>query len=185
MRTKEKRGSLLWVLDKTESAPGARLLRRWLEHPLINPAHIIRRQCAVEELVGNFLKREELSELLSHVLDTERLITKIVYGTANARDLRAVAATAAVLPEVKLLIEDCESEELRRIWRELDTLEDVCSVVKASICEDPPFSVREGGMIADGYSEEVDYLRSVMRDGKGWVERVAAEEMERTGINTL
>jgi len=185
MRSKDKKGSLLWVLDKTESAAGARLLRRWVEHPLVNSAHIIRRQCAVEELVGNFMKREELSELLSQVLDTERLITKIIYGTANARELRAVATTAAVLPEVKSLMEDCESEELRRIWRELDTLQDVCDRINKAICDEPPFSIREGGMIRDGYSEEVDYLRSVMDDGRGWVERVAAEEKARTGIKTL
>ena len=185
MRTKEKKGSLLWVLDRTRTSPGARLLRKWVEQPLLSPAHIIRRQGAVEELVNSYMKREELSELLSHVLDMERLVTKIVFGTANAKDLRAVAATTKILPELKTLLEGSESEELSRIWRELDTLEDVCAEIDRAIVEDPPFTVREGGMIADGYSEEVDKLRSIMSDGQGWVDKVAAEERERTGIKTL
>ena len=185
MRSKEKKGSLLWVLDRTKTSPGARMLRRWVEHPLVSPAHILRRQGAVEELFGNFMKREEIAELLSHVLDLERLVTKIVYGTANAKDLRAVATTAAVLPELRRLLEDSTSEELSRIWRELDTLEDICAEVNRAICEEPPFTVREGGMIAEGYDPEVDRLRSIMSDGQGWVERVAAEEKERTGIKTL
>ena len=185
MRTKEKKGSLLWVLDRTKTSPGARMLRHWVEHPLVSPAHILRRQGAVEELYDSFMKREEIGELLSHVLDLERLVTKIVYGTANAKDLRAVSATAAVLPELKRLLEDSTSEELSRIWRELDTLEDVCAEIDRAICEEPPFTVREGGMIAEGYDSEVDRLRSIMADGQGWVERVAAEEKERTGIKTL
>ncbi len=185
MRSKEKKGSLLWVLDRTKTSPGARKLRQWVEHPLLSPAHIARRQSAVEELFGSFMKREEIAELLSHVLDLERLVTKIVYGTANAKDLRAVAATAAVLPELKRLLEDSASEELARIWRELDPLEDICSEISHAICEEPPFTVREGGMIADGYDREVDRLRTIMADGQGWVERVAAEEKERTGIKTL
>ena len=185
MRTKEKKGSLLWVLDRTKTSPGARMLRQWVEHPLLSPAHILRRQGAVEELFGNFMKREEIGELLSHVLDLERLVTKIVYGTANAKDLRAVSATAAVLPELRRLLEESTSEELSRIWRELDTLEDICGEIDRAICEEPPFTVREGGMIADGYDPEVDRLRSIMTDGQGWVERVAAEEKERTGIKTL
>lgn len=185
MRTKEKKGSLLWVLDRTKTSPGARLLRQWVEHPLLSPAHIIRRQGAVEELYGNFMKREEIGELLSHVLDLERLVTKIVYGTANAKDLRAVAATAAVLPELRRLLEDSTSEELSRIWRELDTLEDIADEIGRAICEEPPFTVREGGMIAEGYNDEVDRLRAIMTDGKGWGEDVAAAEKERTGIKTL
>ncbi len=185
MRTKEKKGSLLWVLDRTKTSPGARMLRSWVEHPLLSPAHILRRQGAVEELYGNFMKREEIGELLTHVLDLERLVTKIVYGTANAKDLRAVASTASILPELRRLLEDSTSEGLSRIWRELDTLEDICSEINRAICEEPPFSIREGGMIAEGYDEEVDRLRSIMADGQGWVDRVAAEEKERTGIRTL
>ena len=122
MRTKEKKGSLLWVLDRTKTSPGARMLRQWVEHPLLSPAHILRRQGAVEELFGNFMKREEIGELLSHVLDLERLVTKIVYGTANGKDLRAVANTAARLPELKDKLKDCRSKALRRIFDNLDTV---------------------------------------------------------------
>lgn len=185
MRTKEKKGTLLWVLDRTKTSPGARLLRQWVEHPLLSPVHIARRQGAVEELVGDYMKREELGELLSHVLDMERLITRIVFGTAGGKDLRAVCATASVLPDVRRLLEGCQSEELKRIWREMDMLEDVCSEIGRALVEEPPFSIREGGMIADGYDDEVDRLRTVMNDGQGWVDRVAAEEKARTGIKTL
>ena len=185
MRTKEKKGTLLWVLDRTKTSPGARLLRQWVEHPLLSPAHIARRQGAVEELVGDYMKREELGELLSHVLDMERLITRIVFGTAGGKDLRAVCATASVLPDIRRLLEGCQSEELKRIWREMDMLEDVCTEIGRALVEEPPFSIREGGMIADGYDDEVDRLRTVMNDGQGWVDRVAAEEKARTGIKTL
>ena len=185
MRTKEKKGSLLWVLDKTHTAPGARLLRKWVEHPLLNTAAIIRRQGAVEEFAGNFMLREELGEELSGVLDLERLITRIVYGSANAKDLRAVASTVSALPAIKKLLEGRESEELRRIYDALDTLEDVFERIDRAIAPEPPFSLREGGIIADGYHADVDQLRSVMRDGKGWVEKIAEEEREKTGIRTL
>ena len=159
MRTKEKKGSLLWVLDKTQTAPGARMLRKWVEHPLLSTSAIVRRQGAVEELCGNFMLREELSEALSHVLDLERLITRIVYGSANGKDLRAVSNTAAVLPEVRELLSGCKCEELRRICENMDPLEDVYNTIITAIKEDAPFSVREGGIIADGYNKDVDYLR--------------------------
>ncbi len=185
MRTKEKKGSLLWVLDKTKTAAGARMLRKWVEHPLLSTGAIAARQNAVEELVGDFMLREELGELLSHVLDLERLITRIVYGSANAKDLRAVFATSAVLPEVKSLLAACKSDKLTALRDSLDLLEDVCQRIGASICEDPPFSLREGGIIADGYSEELDRLRSIMRDGKGWIAQIEAEERNKTGIKNL
>ena len=185
MRTKEKKGSLLWVLDKTKTAAGARMLRKWVEHPLLSTSAITQRQGAVEELCGNFMLREELSELLSHVLDLERLITRIVYGSANGRDLRAVCNTAAVLPEVQTLLANCQSEKLNRLCRELDTLEDIYNILTVAIKENAPFSVREGGIIEDGYNKDVDYLRSVMADGQGWLERLAEEEREKTGIKTL
>ncbi|MBQ8214285.1 MAG: DNA mismatch repair protein MutS [Clostridia bacterium] len=185
MRTKEKKGSLLWVLDKTETAPGARMLRKWVEHPLLSTSAIAKRQGAVEELCNDYMLREELSEALSHVLDLERLITRIVYGSANGKDLRAISNTAAVLPEVRTLLSKCTGEKLREICQELDPLEDVYNTIVASIREDAPFSLREGGIIADGYSKDVDYLRSVMTDGKMWLERLAEEEREKTGIKTL
>ena len=185
MRTKEKKGTLLWVLDKTKTAPGARMIRHWIEHPLLSSRLINSRQRAVEELYGNFMLRENITELLSGMLDLERLMTKIVYGTANGKDLRAVSNTIAVLPELRALISECESEEMKRIYKDLDALEDVHYLIDCSISQDPPFSVREGGMITDGYNSDVDYLRSVMKDGKGWIEKVAAEEREATGIKTL
>jgi len=185
MRTKERKGSLLWVLDKTKTAPGARMLRKWVEHPLLSTGAIADRQDAVEELCGNFMLREELGELFSNILDMERLITRIVYGSANAKDLRAVLSTVSVLPEVRELLLSCSSKRLREICVQLDLLEDVKNTVAAAIREDPPFSLREGGIIADGYDKEVDRLRSVMSDGKGWIEKIEAEEREVTGIKTL
>ncbi len=185
MRTKEKKGSLLWVLDKTRSAAGARLLRQWVEHPLLNTGAISKRQNAVEELFGNYILREEIGELLDNVLDLERLVTKIVYGTANAKDLRAVSSTISILPELKKLISECRSDEFRSIYHDLETLDDIFDRIDTAICKEPPFSIREGGIVADGYNSDVDSLRTIMRDGKGWIDRVAAEERERTGIKTL
>ena len=185
MRSKEKKGTLLWVLDRTKTAPGARLLRSYIEHPLLSASEIAKRQGAVTELFGNYMLRKDLGALLSSVLDLERLITRIVYGTANAKDLRAVATTVAVLPEVRRLLEHCQNAEIRRIWEELDDLTDIYELIDSAIDENPPFVIREGGMIREGYSADVDYLRSVMKDGKSWIERVANEEREKTGIRTL
>ena len=185
MRSKDKKGTLLWVLDKTKTAPGARLLRKWVEHPLLNVKEIVRRQNAVTELFENFMLREEIGELLSHVLDLERLMTKVVYGSANAKDLRAICATISVLPELKSLLNGCTSDELVRIRESMDLLEDIRDLIDEAIVEDPPFLIREGKMIKEGYNPDVDRLREIMSDGKGWIERVAAEEKEKTGIKTL
>ena len=185
MRSKDKKGSLLWVLDKTRTAPGARLLRKWVEHPLLNAKTIVRRQNAVGELVDNFMLREEIGELLDHVLDLERLMTKVVYGSANAKDLRAISTTVSILPELKNLLIGCESEELSTIRDSMDLLEDIRQLIDEAIVEEPPFLIREGGMIRDGYNSDVDRLRSIMNDGRGWIERVANEEKEKTGIKTL
>ena len=185
MRSKDKKGTLLWVLDKTRTAPGARLLRQWIEHPLLNVKDIVRRQSAVEELFGNFMLREEIGELLSHVLDLERLVTRVVYGSANAKDLRAIASTISILPELRSLLENCKSDELVSICGSLDMLGDIHSLISESIVDEPPFLLREGGIIKEGYNSDVDYLRSVMADGKGWIEKVMLEEREKTGIKTL
>ena len=185
MRTKEKRGSLLWVLDKTKTAPGARLLRQWVEHPLLKSSHIISRQNAVEELYNDFIKRQELDALLSGVLDLERLLTKIIYGTANGKDLRAVCNTISVFPELKSLIANSKSDELRKVYDNFDTLSDIYNLIQKSIKEDAPFSVRDGGIILEGYNQEVDYLRSVMTDGHLWIENITQQERESTGIKTL
>ena len=185
MRAKEKKGTLLWVLDKTRSSLGARLLRKWVEHPLINASAIVKRQNAVEELYNSFMLREQISELLDNVLDLERLITKIVYGSANGKDLRAVANTISILPELKAIISSCTSDEMRRIYEELDTLEDICSLIDRAIKEDAPFSVREGGIISDGYNERVDELRAIVENGDEWKEQIAEREREETGIKNL
>ena len=185
MRTKEKKGSLLWVLDETHTAAGARLLRSWIEHPLLHVGEITRRQNAVEEMYGNFILREEIGALLDGVLDLERLVTRIVYGTANAKDLRAVSTTIAILPELKKLLADCHSDELRALTSELETLEDIYGKIDSAITENPPFSIRDGGMIAAGYDAEVDRLRSIMTDGRGWIDQIAEQEKEKTGIKTL
>ena len=183
MRSKEKKGSLLWVLDKTKTAAGARLIRGWIEHPLLSTSKIALRQGAVEELFGDYMLREELSELLSGVFDLERLITKIIYGTANGKDLRAT--TAACLPDIRNNLEKCRSERLSGIYAEFDMLADICKLINESINEDAPFSIRDGDIIRQGYSKDVDYLRLVMKDGKSWIEKIAIEEREKTGIKTL
>ena len=185
MRSKEKKGTLLWVLDKTRSSLGARLLRKWVEHPLITASAIVKRQNAVEELYNNFMLREQISELLDNVLDLERLITKIVYGSANAKDLRAVANTVKILPELKNLLSACRSDEMQRIYNELDTLEDICELIDRAIKEDAPFSVREGGMIKDGYDARVDEFRAIVEHGDEWREQIAEREREATGIKNL
>ena len=185
MRSKDKKGSLLWVLDKTHTAPGARLLRKWVEHPLLNVKDILKRQGAVGELCDNFMLREDIGVLLDNVLDLERLITKVVYGTANAKDLRAISNTVSILPELKELLKNCKSDELVRIYNNIDILEDICKLIDDSIVEDPPFIIREGGLIKDGFNSDVDYLRSIMNDGKGWIEKAAEEEREKTGIKNL
>ena len=185
MRAKEKKGTLLWVLDKTRSSLGARLLRKWVEHPLITASAIVKRQNAVEELYNSFMLREQVSELLDNVLDLERLITKIVYGSANAKDLRAVASTVAILPDLKNLLSGCQSDEMRRIYSELDTLEDICDLINRAIKDEPPFSVREGGMIKDGYDPRVDEFRAIVEHGDEWREQIAEREREETGIKNL
>ncbi len=185
LRTKEKRGTLLWVLDKTKTAAGARLLRQWVEHPLLRIGAINVRQNAIAELKSDYMLREELGALLEGVLDLERLVTKIVYGTAGGKDLRAVSSTIAILPELKALMAKCTSDELCGINRELEALEDIYERITSAICENPPFSVREGGIIADGYNADVDKLRELLKGGKGYIDDIADKERELTGIKTL
>ena len=150
MRTKEKKGSLLWVLDRTETSMGARLLRTRLLQPLISPPEISRRQAAVEDLFNDYMVREELRSLLSRVFDLERLTAKIVYGTANARDMRGIFTSISVIPEVKQLIHGLKSDEFKEIYEQLDDLEDIRTLIGRAIVEDPPLTLREGGIIADG-----------------------------------
>ncbi len=185
MLSKEKRGSLLWVLDKTNTSMGARLLRQWIEHPLTNAAQILERQQAVRELTDNFMLREELRDLLSPVLDLERLITKVSYGTAGGRDLRAIGQTLAVIPQIKSLLADIQSGALCNIEKELDPLESISSLIDESIDENPPFVVREGGIIKTGYNSEVDNLRYILQNGKDWIKSAETAEREKTGIKNL
>ena len=185
MRTKEKKGTLLWVLDKTRTAAGARLLKKYIDFPLKNPHYINRRQEAVAELYDRVMDRGELSEALHGVLDLERLITRIVYGSANCRDLVAVKQTAQKLPEIKHIISSFESEEIASIYEEMDTLDDIYGLIAASIVDEPPFSVREAGFIRDGYNADVDRLRSIVTDSTGWLSRIEEAEREATGIKTL
>ncbi len=185
LRTKEKRGTLLWVLDKTKTSAGARMLRQWVEHPLLKIGAINLRQNAVGELCDDYMLREELGALLDGVLDLERLVTKIVYGTAGGKDLRAVSSTIAILPELKHLMSKCTSDELCRVISELEVLEDIYEKINSAICDEPPFSVREGKIIRDGYNEDVDKLREILHNGKGYIEKVAEDEREKTGIKTL
>ncbi len=185
MRQKEKKGTLLWVLDKTKTASGARLLRKYIDFPLKNPYYINKRQAAVAELLEKVVDRGEIIAALLGVLDLERLITRIVYGTANGRDMVAVKQTAKRLPTIKHIISSFESEEIVSIHDELDTLTDIASLIEASIVDEPPFSVKEGGFIKDGYNADVDYLRSIMTDSNGWINRIEEEERAATGIKNL
>ena len=185
MRTKEKRGSLYWVLDKTKTSMGARMLRHFVEHPLIDVQRIIARQGAINTLYSNMVLRDEISKLLSNVLDLERLMTKVVYGTANGKDARAIASTIKVIPEIKNLLYTVNDRELSEIRENLDTLEDIYTLIDDMLIELPPFSVREGGFIKDGYNKDIDYLRTVMSDGKGWISKIEEGERELTGIKTL
>jgi len=185
MLTKEKKGSLLWVLDKTSSSMGARLLKQWIEHPLTNASEILNRQHAVGELCDNFILREELREILSSVLDLERLVTKVSYGTAGGRDLRAIAQTIKIIPDVKRLLSDIKSGALADIFSQLDELRDVYELIDDSIEENPPFMIREGGIIKSGYNEDVDNLRYIMSNGKEWIKTAEANEREKTGIKNL
>ena len=185
MRSKEKKGSLLWVLDKTETAMGARMLRSWLLKPLISPVAVSARQAAVNDLFADFMAREELREILSPVLDLERLTAKAVYGTANAKDFRAILQSITVLPTMRELLKKFSSPRMRELCENHDGLEDIASLLAAALPDDPPFSLRDGGLIRTGYDADVDYLRSVMENGKGWIEEIEAKEKEATGIKTL
>ncbi|EOS41207.1 DNA mismatch repair protein MutS [Lachnospiraceae bacterium M18-1] len=185
LREKQKRGSLLWVLDKTRTAMGARTLRKYVEQPLIEQEEIERRLDAVAELRDAAICREEIREYLSPVYDLERLITKITYGTANPRDLTAFSGSLEMLPHVRYILEEMHSGLLCEVRENLDTLEDLCSLVKSAIAEEPPLAMKEGNIIRDGYNEEVDTLRRAKSEGKGWLAKLEEEEREKTGIKNL
>ena len=185
MRTKEKKGSLLWVLDRTQTPMGGRCLRSWLERPLLNVAAICRRNGAVAALVDGTINREELISALSGLGDLERLIGRIVYGTAGGRDMASLRAAIEKLPEIKSRLAAFQDRRLSELRSELDTLEDLGGRIAETICDEPPFSVREGDLIRDGFNEEVDRLRHILKSGKGVIPEMEAREKEKTGIRTL
>ncbi len=185
MRNREKRGTLLWVLDKAKTAMGKRLIRSWLEQPLISHAKITRRHNAVGELCESPVELDTIITSLSSINDMERLMARIVYETANAKELRSLAATVRMLPEIKNVLSSFGSALLGDIQNDIDLLEDVLSLIENSICEDPPFTVREGGMIKDGFNAELDSLRDIVVNGKGYIAKVQTDEQERTGIKKL
>ena len=185
LREKNKRGSLLWVLDKTKTAMGARLLRRYLEQPLIEKEEIMQRLDAVEELKDNAITREELREYLNPVYDLERLISRISYQTANPRDLVAFKTSLSMLPHIKYIMKSLQSPLLVQLQEEMDELADLFALVDTAIVDEPPISIRDGGFIKEGYNEEVDRLRHAKTEGKSWLAKLEAEEREKTGIKTM
>ena len=185
LREKQKRGSLLWVLDKTKTAMGARTLRKYVEQPLIDKKSIVKRLDAVAELKDNAICREEIREYLNPVYDLERLVGKITYQSANPRDLIAFQSSLSMLPSVKCILKDMESDLLKEIYEELDPLEELCDLVGRAIQEEPPLAMKEGGIIKDGYNEEVDRLRKAKSEGKNWLADLETKEREKTGIKNL
>ena len=185
LRGKEKKGSLLWVLDKTKTPMGARCLRSWLERPLLSVTAICKRNAAVAALVDNTIQREELIAAMTGLGDMERLIGRIVYGTAGGRDMASLRAAIEKLPAVKEQLAALNDRRLSELTAELDTLDDIGQRIADTICDEPPFSVREGGFIRDGFNEEVDRLRHILKGGKSVMAEMEAKEKEATGIRTL
>ena len=185
MREKSRKGSLLWVIDKTKTAMGARLLRKWVEQPLINVFDIQKRLDAVEELKTEFFIREEMKEVLNTVRDFERIMSKVVYQSANCRDLIGLKTSIENLPLLKSILKKCKSDYLKELYEKLDTLENIYMLIEKSIIDDPPFTVREGGMIKEGYNNELDVLLQAKSKGKEWLTNLETDEREKTGIKNL
>lgn len=185
LREKQKRGSLLWVLDKTRTAMGARTLRSFVEQPLIERAEIEERYDAIDEFNTNAITREEIREYLNPVYDLERLITRVTYQTANPRDLIAFRNSIHMLPPIKTLMSDFQSPLLKRLYEQLDTLDELYELIERSIAEEPPLTLHDGGILKEGYNEEVDRLRKAKTDGKSWLADLEAKEREKTGIKNL
>lgn len=185
MRNRETRGSLLWVLDKTKSAMGARVLRKWVEQPLVAMNDINARLDAVEELYSDIMLRGEIAEQMKEVRDLERLMTKVIYGTSNGKDLRSIANTLSVIPALKALLQNTTSPLLQGILTEFGDTSDIVELIDSAIVEDPPFSVREGRFIRKGYNEEVDRLVDILDNGKNYIAAIEQREREVTGIAKL
>ena len=185
LRSKEKKGSLLWVLDKTKTAMGGRMMRSWLERPLLSVTEIDRRSAAVAALAENTMAREELILALQGISDMERLVGRIVYGTAGGRDLVSLRTAMERLPQVKAQLSAFDKGRLHQLNGELDDLNDLAALIGQTLVDEPPFSVREGEMIREGFDPEVDRLRSILHGGKDVIVRMEAAEKEKTGIRTL
>ncbi|MBR3149634.1 MAG: DNA mismatch repair protein MutS [Eubacterium sp.] len=185
MMTGEKRHSLLWVIDKTKTAMGKRMLRDWLERPLVNVTKITKRQNAVGELLDNSMLRDEIRAELSGIKDMERLLSRIAYATANAKELRALLAAVQPLPRIKELLSSSSSALLKGVYSEIDLLEDVKELISNAIVDEPPFSVREGGIIRQGFNSEIDELNDIVGGGAALLAEIEAREKERTGIPKL
>ena len=185
LREKQKRGSLLWVLDKTRTAMGARTLRSFVEQPLIERTEIEERYDAIDEFNTNAITREEIREYLNPVYDLERLITRVTYQTANPRDLIAFRNSIHMLPPIKTLMSDFQSPLLKRLYEQLDTLDELYELIERSIAEEPPLTLHDGGILKEGYNEEVDRLRKAKTDGKSWLADLETKEREKTGIKNL
>ena len=185
MRDKSKKGTLLWVLDKTSTSMGGRLLRRWLNDPLVDVDEINRRLNAVKELKDDIILRGEVIENLKKVYDIERLAGKMAYGNANARDMVTLKNSLFKLPEVKQILKNCKSDLLKGLYKKLDELQDIYQLIEKSIVEDPPMTIKDGGIIKLGYDEEIDKLKTAQTEGKTWLVQLEAEEKEKTGIKNL
>ncbi|MCR5610108.1 MAG: DNA mismatch repair protein MutS [Lachnospiraceae bacterium] len=185
LREKQKRGTLLWVLDKTKTAMGARLLRKYIEQPLLDRNEINDRLDAISEINNNIINREELREYLNPVYDFERLISKVSYQSINPRDMIALKSSLQMLPHIKCLLADFNTSLLKKIEGNIDKLEDLSGLIEAAIIDDPPIATKEGGIIKDGYNEDVDKLRHAKTDGKKWLADIEAKEKENTGIKNL
>ena len=185
LREKQKKGSLLWVLDKTKTAMGARRLRSDIEQPLINIDDINARLDAVEQLCKNTVSRDEIREYLNLIYDMERLLGKVSYKSANPRDLLAFANSMEMLPHIKTVLKEFDCKLLSEIEQEMDGLEDLYHLIKDAICDDPPVMIREGGMIRTGFDKDIDMLRTAKTEGKTWLAKLEEEDRERTGIKNL
>ncbi|MGN0476845.1 MAG: DNA mismatch repair protein MutS [Ruminococcus sp.] len=185
MMNKEKKGSLIWLLDKTKTAMGKRLLRYWVEHPLLNLSTILKRQSAVSELVNDTIQRIEITASLVGIFDIERLMTKIVYGNSNPRELRSLCSAFENLPKIKSLLSKFDSKLMKQLYEDIDELQDIHTLIDNAIEDEPPFSVREGGIIKDGYDESLDSVRSDMNNSTSLLANIEAEQKEKTGIPKL
>jgi len=185
LRDKKRKGSLLWVLDHTKTAMGARLLRKWITQPLISKQEIVKRLDAVESFKKDVLLREEIREILASVYDIERLMARIIYGTANARDLSALKSSIQYLPALKTLLKNCDAPMHEEILNTLDELADIFLIIDSAIVEEPPFSVREGGMIKPTYNDELAKLYEAKNEGAGWIADMERDEREKSGIKNL